>query len=270
MLSLIKSWYNGYRYFKSHGTKVYTPVSVFSFLETGQFDNYWFSTATPTFAIDLIKRNRFPVADFDQGIITGEEIEIAHDIQTIDIPTLLFQTGYLTIMEHDEQHQTFLLGFPNEEVRRSFLENMLFSFSESNPSEVHSCLCHLLQYLNEDDLSGFFVVFNTILASIPYHIHEKSEGYYHSLFYLFVKTLGFRSESEISTNQGRIDMVVKTKHSIFIFEFKVNKTAKEALAQITHKSYHRQFMLDSRKLFLVGVNFDTQSRTLNDWTVTTI
>ncbi len=270
LLFLLKKWYNGYRYFKSvSGTKVYTPVSVFSFLETAQFDNYWFTTAIPTFAIDLIKQRNFPIPDLDHGIITGEEIEIAHDIQTMDIPTLLFQTGYLTISQYNEQNQTFVLDFPNEEVRRSFLENLLFVFSEHNPSEVQSMLYKLENCLNLGDLNEFFTTFNTFLASIPHQIHQESEGYYHSLLYLFLKTLGFRVQSEISTSQGRIDMFLKTSHSIFIFEFKINKTAEEALAQILQKSYHDQFKADTRKLVLIGVNFDTKSRQLNDWKLKT-
>ena len=266
VLALLKTWYNGYRYSLSPvSVKVYNPVSLFSFLETANLDCYWFATATPTFAIDFIKSREFPVADFESGVIAGKEIEVSHDVDVIDIPTLLFQTGYLTIDDYDEATQTFFLKFPNEEVRRSFLDHLLRAFSERQPSEIHGIMYKLSKYLEDKDLKGFFDTFNVFLASIPYQIHKDVEAYYHSLIYLFLKVIGFRVEAEVSTSQGRIDMILKTKTAIFIFEFKVNKTAEEALDQILQKEYQKQYTLDACQLILVGVNFDTKSRSLNDW-----
>ena len=94
---------------------------------------------------------------------------------------------------------------------------------------------------------------------------KKEEAYYHSLLYLFLKAIGFRVEAEVSTSQGRIDMVLKTEVAIFIFEFKINKTAKEALKQILNKNYQKQFSTDGRQIILVGANFDTKKRILSEW-----
>lgn len=265
-LHLLKAWYNGYRYSLSPTiAKVYNPVSVFSFLDTYKLDNYWFATATPTFAIELIKNHRFPVVDLENGVIAGKEIEVSHEIEFVDIPTILFQTGYLTIGDYDEKTQTYFLKFPNEEVRRSFLEHLLHAFSEHKPSEVHSILYKLSGYLKEGNLQSFFDVFNVFLASIPHQIHKELEAYYHSLLYLFLKAIGFRVDAEVSTSQGRIDIVLKTQTTIFIFEFKINKTAQEALDQILTKNYQKQFSLDNTQIILVGVNFDTKLRILNEW-----
>jgi len=268
---LLKTWYNGYRFSLSAAvSKVYNPVSLFSFLETSNLDNYWFTTATPTVAIELIKKRGFPIIDLENGIIAGKEIEVSHDVEVIDIPTLLFQTGYLTISDYDEKAQTFFLKFPNEEVRQAFLEHLLRAFAERQPSEIHGILYKLSKYLQDKDLKGFFDIFNVFLASIPHQIHKDVEAYYHSLLYLFLKAIGFRVEAEVSTSLGRIDMVLKTKTTIFIFEFKINRTADEALDQILDKEYQKQFSLDGRQITLVGVNFDTKSRSLNDWKVHTL
>ena len=178
ILGLLKTWYNGYRYSLSPSIpKVYNPVSVFSFLDTGELDNYWFTTATPTFAIDLIKTKSFPILDFENGVIAGKEIQVSHEVDVIDIPTLLFQTGYLTISKYDERTQTFFLTFPNEEVRRSFLEHLLHAFAESRPSEIHSLLYKLSDYLENNDLDSFFDVFNVFLASIPHQIQKKEQPF---------------------------------------------------------------------------------------------
>ncbi len=266
IFTLLKKWYNGYRYsLSSTIPKVYNPVSLFSFLETANLDNYWFTTATPTFAIDLIKTRSFPIIDFEDGIIAGKEIEVSHDVDVIDIPTLLFQTGYLTIDDYNEETKDFFLKFPNEEVRRSFLEHLLHAFAQRQPSEIHGLLYKLSKCLQEEDLKSFFDVFNAFLSSIPHQIHKDVEAYYHSLLYLFLKAVGFRVEAEVSTAQGRIDMLLKTKTAIFLFEFKINKTAQEALDQILDKGYQRQFSLTCCPVILVGANFDTQSRMLNEW-----
>lgn len=137
----MKQWYNGYLFSQSaDSSRVYNPLSVFQFLQNARLDNYWFTTATPTFAIELIKKQKYPIPDLEQGTIVGKEIETDHEVDMIDLPTLLFQTGYLTIDRYDENSWTYLLKFPNEEVRRSFLEQLLFEFSEMRPSEMHTIL----------------------------------------------------------------------------------------------------------------------------------
>jgi hypothetical protein len=103
------------------------------------------------------------------------------------------------------------------------------------------------------------------LDSIPHYIHKDAEGYYHSLLYLFLKTLGFKVNAEVPTSRGRMDMLLKTQTDIFVFEFKINKTAQEALHQIEERAYHSQFKLDNRPITLIGANFDTKSRKLTDW-----
>lgn len=262
----MKQWYNGYLFSQSTtSTRVYNPLSVFQFLQNAKLDNYWFTTATPTFAIDLIKKQKYSIPDLEQGTIVGKEIETDHEVDSIDLPTLLFQTGYLTIDSYDENSWTYRLKFPNEEVRRSFLEQLLFEFAEMRPSEMHTILYTLLNHLKNKNLNSFFETFNTLFASIPHQIHLKQEAYYHSLIYLVLKALGFSVQSEVSTNIGRVDMVLKTDLYIFVFEFKIDSDAQTSMNQILDKGYHDQFKLDSKEVILVGVNFNTKTRSLNDW-----
>nr|MBA3603867.1 ATP-binding protein [Parachlamydiaceae bacterium] len=267
----MKQWYNGYLFSQSTASsRVYNPLSVFQFLQSARIDNYWFSTATPTFAIDLIKKQKYFIPDLEQGIIVGKEIETNHEFNMIDLPTLLFQTGYLTIDNYDENAWTYRLKFPNEEVRRSFLEQLLLEFAEIRPSEMHTILFKLLNHLKNKNLTSFFETFNTFFASIPHQIHLKHEAYYHSLIYLVLKVLGFSVQSEVSTNTGRVDMVLRTDQCIFIFEFKINSNAQAAMDQILDKKYQDQFKLEGKEIILVGANFDPFSRTLNDWCTNSI
>jgi len=123
----------------------------------------------------------------------------------------------------------------------------------------------LSKYLSTKNLKSFFETFNVLLASVPHHIHIEQEGYYHSLLYLVLKALGFVVEAEVSTSRGRTDMILKAEKCIFIFEFKLNSTAQVALEQILDKKYYEQYREDSREIILVGVNFDTKLRSINEW-----
>ncbi len=266
IFTLLKQWYNGYSYTKNPNIpRVYNPVSVFKFLKTGVLDNYWFSTGTPSMVVALAKQQDFSLVDLTQDVTANKDLlEESHDIGTISIPVLLYQTGYLTIRKFDPQTGTYFLDFPNEEVRRSFLEYLVRAFS-SNPSEIQDVYYQLAQHLKRHDFQAFFEVFNIYLASVPHFIHENVESYYHSLLYLFLKTLGFKVNAEVPTSKGRMDMLLKTQTDIYVFEFKINKTANEALTQIIERNYHEQFKHDKRPITLIGASFDTKARKLTDW-----
>lgn len=265
-IETMRHWYNGYRFAKPfEAPTVYNPLSVMQFLNKRELDNYWFSTATPKFAIDLIKQNNYPVMQLEEGVLAGDEIKQSYQVEDIDLPTLLFQTGYLTIADYDKKMRLYELRFPNEEVHRSFLQHLLTAFSEARPSDINRSFLNIANHLKAKDLDQFFSAFNTLLASIPHHIHIDKEAYYHSLLYLLIKSLGFKVDAEVTTSRGRIDMLIKTKKSIFVFEFKMNESSEQALNQIQTKDYHKQFLMDERELVLVGANFDFSTKSLNDW-----
>ncbi len=266
LFATLKTWYNGYAFTKfSKPPKVYNPISLLNFIKTGEFNNYWFQTATPSMVIKAAETHNFSLLNLEDDIKAGEELELTHDISSMDVHTLLYQTGYLTIRKFDEKTQIYLLNFPNEEVRRSFLNYILPLFSKKSTSEIQDLYYQLASHLEHHNFQKFFDVFNIFLDSIPYNIHKNVEAYYHSLLYLFLKTLGFKVGAEMPTGHGRMDLLIKTKTDIFVFEFKIDKTAQEAIDQILSRAYHTQFKLDKQPITFIGANFDSKSRKLNDW-----
>ncbi len=269
--NMMRKWYNGYRFFKTgNGDTVYNPLSVMQFLRKSRLDNFWFSTATPTFAIDLIKRKELPVTRFEDGTIAGKEIEDSYELDNIDLTTLLYQTGYLTIHDYDEKSQFYRLGFPNEEVRRSFLEQLLHGFSEMESSEINNEMFSISKAIDEENIDAFVASMNILLAGTPYQLHIKKEAYYHSLIYLILRSLGFKVDAEICTSKGRIDMLLETKSKIYIFEFKIDKDAKEGFDQIMNRGYYEKFKGDKRTILLVSMNFDSESRSISDWSISSL
>jgi hypothetical protein len=264
----MKKWYNGYSFCQAQDTeRVYNPLSVMSFLDTGRFNNYWFTTATPTFALNLIKENDYPVADFETGVVIGDTIDESYETDQIDLATLLYQTGYLTIDHYDDSSRRYFLKYPNEEVRRSFTNHLLREMTAMSPSSIEPQMYRLEKAVEKEDFKTFFDEFNILLSSIPYSLQIAKEAYYHSLLYAILRCLNFEVAAEVMTSRGRIDMVFSTKNRFFVFEFKIDSTSSSALKQIKENKYYQQFIQPDRALYLIGANFDSQTRLISDWSI---
>lgn len=264
--NLMRSWYNGYRFGRPTNTlKVYNPVSLHYFLSRGEFSNYWFGTATPTFAIDLIRQYNFPLADLELGVTAGAELDERHEVNAFDLVPLLFQTGYLTIADFDEATQKYKLKYPNTEVRHSFLNHLLHAYTGLDHPQLDVQLQDLRQQLIDTDFNKFFASFNVLLAKIPHSLHIPQESYYHSLIYVLLRMLGLKPEAELSTHRSRLDLLIFVDERCFLFEFKINQPAKKALAQILEKEYYVPYQQEGKEIWCIGVSFDTKKRKVVDW-----
>ena len=270
LLENVRRWYNGYRFSRAE-TKVYNPFSVLLFFSKKEFDNYWFETGTPTFLIDLIGKN-----DYDLRLIHEREISSRgfnrYEIDNIPILPVLFNTGYLTIsqVERPDITQTdFILNYPNNEVRISFLEQFIDSaFSEGTTARSYTR--KLTKSIRADNLEQVIAIIKTFFAEIPYDLKSAnchSEAYYQSLVYCIFKLVGYDTSAEERTNKGRIDLVVEGNQSIYLFEMKVDKPAQEAIEQIKSRGYADKYRLSNKKLTLVGLSFSRAERNIADYAV---
>lgn len=253
----LRFWYNGFQFSESD-SRVYNPWSVLSYLNTGKFKNYWFQTGTPTFLIDLIKKENFSVADSAQFKVSGSGFT-TFDIENLDIKSLLFQTGYLTIKKYESKRNRYLLDFPNKEVKQSFLESLLRSASGK---DAGSLLDTLTDALESNDLDEFFESIDILLSKVDYDLHLKDEKYWQSLFYMILTLLGYNIFAEFKTSKGRIDAVLETDTHIYIFEFKISGTEEAALEQIKEREYFSRFMDKQKALVLVGSRFVIEEKHL--------
>lgn len=265
----IKKWYNGYRFSGNSKTQsVYNPISLMSYLDSHRLANYWFATGTPTFAYQLIQKQNYDFSNFESDIKIGDSIEANHAPDSIDLITLLYQTGYLTIKNYDKNEETALhytLQFPNEEVRRSFFERLFPHVFQLHEFQVSELMTALKKNLLENKFDLFFESINRLFSSIPYNLQNSNEAYYHSLIFLLVKMLGFNVNAEVKTSTGLVDLIVKYPSSVIIFEFKFNRSAREALQQIKERNYHSQYLKSGIKLTLIGANFNGTTHTVNEW-----
>ena len=273
LLADIKRWYNGYR-FSARDALVYNPFSTLLFFSEKKFRNYWFETGTPTFLFDLIRKNNYDIRRMQRSALTDRAFN-SYDVDKIPLLPVLYDTGYLTIAEVREKRIRqfdYILDYPNDEVRISFLEQFVDD-AFNLKVEANNYVRMLTDCLHLDNLDQFIETIKTFFAEIPYDIqspNRNTEAYYQSLIYCLLKLVGYDTYAEERTNKGRIDLVVEGTSSIYIFEMKVDASAQEAIAQIKKRGYAEKYRLADKKLLMVGLSFSSAERNLTQFEVEAI
>jgi hypothetical protein len=258
----IKEYYNGYR-FSEEEIYVYNPFSFLNVLSKKKFKNYWFESGTPTFLVNLIKKRDFYLPRAEE-LIVKESIFSSYELDNLSPEALLFQTGYLTVKDYDFESNTYKLSYPNREVKYAFLEILYRSYVRADSENLY---LQIGVKLREGDVEGFIEIGRRIFSGVAYSVGSKlNEANFHTIFYLMVNAGGTPADMEILTSDGRIDMVVMMRDKIYIMEFKCNQSAEKAINQIKDKYVSRFTSHASRKqLYLVGINFDTDSRNISEY-----
>ncbi|MBR1470625.1 MAG: ATP-binding protein [Lachnospiraceae bacterium] len=268
-LGKLKMEYDGYR-FHQKGMGVYNPYSLLNALADREFDAYWFETGTPSFLVARLKEMHFDSRKFTDGTLyaTKRMLKDYRDDNPDPIP-LLYQTGYLTIIDYSVKKAAYTLGFPNEEVKYGFLDSLMPLYTGNAGAGSGKDILTLSEYVESGDLESIRRVFEALFAGIPYPINEDPfEHDFQSVFYITFTLLGQYVQCETHTFTGRIDCIVETKRFVYIFEFKRDDSAENALQQIEDMHYTVPYAADKRRLYKIGVKFDSKTRQMADWKVT--
>ncbi|MBF0360974.1 MAG: ATP-binding protein [Oligoflexia bacterium] len=265
LVSEIRTWYNGFR-FSEDEVKVYNPFSTLLLFKEKRFRNYWFETGTPKFLMELIKEREFNLLDAEDK--TVEEYSFSSfEVSDISIYPLLYQTGYFTIKEYYPEDRRYRLGYPNKEIEIAFNKHIIAIYSQKSIDDVDSDAGKIHSALRERDLVRFFEVLRVLLASISYQIKIKDEEkHYQFFFYTVLRCIGVNVQVEVTTNKGRIDVVINMSAIIYILELKLTGTAQQALKQIKEKGYYEKYLLEGKQIVLVGVSIDKKKRNFGKWT----
>ncbi len=256
----IRRWYNGYKWL---GEPVYNPFDILLFISKGYiYENYWFSTGTPTFLLKLIEKNNYFLPDFE-NITKDKQMLDSFDVNYIDLETLMWQTGYLTIDSFETilEKIEYKLKIPNLEVQQSLFGVIADYITKTNNyARNYGNVVRSLLSKNFEDFKKHLV---SIYASIPYNhftnnpMYEK-EGYYLSIFYAYMKGMGVDVIGEDVTNKGRIDLTLIFPEAIYIMEFKVD--GDDALKQLKEKRYFEKYQSYGKPIYLLGIEFDSKNR----------
>lgn len=267
-LQMLKAQYDGY-HFSADGEGVYNPFSLLKSFFEKRFGSYWFETGTPTFLVKSLRENSFEVRRFADGsLFASESSLIDYSGDTLNPIPLLYQTGYLTIADFDDSSQEYTMTFPNKEVKYGFLESLMPEYVSNCGSGSGVDIFTLRRYVDNGDHESIRNVLTALFARITYTSADiVFEHYFQTVIYLVFTLLGRYALCEMHTFSGRIDCKVETDRFVYLFEFKRDETAEKALQQINDNSYTLPFAADSRKLYKIGVSFDSEKRILADWKV---
>ena len=266
----LKRMYDGYHFYENT-EGLYNPFSLINALAAKDLKTFWFSTGTPTFLLKKLKEVNFDARKFSSDKIS----EFQDDLQDYrsdnpDPIPLFYQSGYLTIKNYNQKIGTYYLGYPNDEVRYSFLRCLvpLFTCSRNNASSL--CIDEFYDDVQNGNVDSVMTRFKSLFASLPYSTKTDDsviEQNFQNVIYIVFVLMGQFVGVEQHYSQGRVDCVVQADNFIYLFEFKRDKSADEALAQIEEKNYAAPFASDKRKIFKIGVNFDSKEKNIVEWKV---
>lgn len=254
----IRKWYNGYKW-DIDGNTVYNPFSLLSFfLNNGKYQNFWYTTGTPTFLMKLCREQH--LYEFDEITLNYSDLG-NFDIENLKIEPVLFQTGYLTIVGEEALFRNYKLSFPNLEVRESYLRNLLDTYIGSSRLNSGKILENLMQALQTRDEDLMQRTINSAFANIPYDLWQReNEQYYHAIVHLLFSLLNVYIFSEVHTQNGRANAIIIHEKQIYCLEFKLDQSAELALEQIKSRGYTERFQDKGFPIHHVGINFSSKNK----------
>ncbi|MBR5958415.1 MAG: ATP-binding protein [Salinivirgaceae bacterium] len=258
--------YDGYHFTEDTGG-MYNPFSVLNTLAKKTFGNYWFETGTPSYLVELLKRHNYNLEQMANDEVDGDVLNSIDSTSTNPIP-VIFQSGYLTIKGYDKEFKIYKLGFPNEEVKEGFLRYLLpYYVSVVDEGRANFHIMNFVREVRSGNIDAFMQRLKSFFADTPYELVRDLENHYQNVLYILCTLCGLYTKAEYHTAQGRIDMTIETVDNVYIFEFKFDKTADEALLQIKDNNYAEPFRASGKRLVLIGANFSNKLRNIENYVV---
>jgi hypothetical protein len=265
VLELLKTRYDGYHFSRDLSVSVYNPFSLINAFDDSATNAYWFATGTPNFLVEVLKYCDYPLDRLTTEELTAFEMDAIDSMYSNPIP-LFFQSGYLTIKDYVPEFSMYRLGFPNTEVEQGFAQFMAIYYHGGLGNGSFN-IRKFVEAVRNGDADGFMTLLQAFYADGDYQLTGKLEVYFQNSLLTIFKLMGFYVQVERHTSKGRMDVTIQTKDYIYILELKVDKSADEALKQISEKGYASAFSSDPRPLFKIGVCFSSEERGIEEWRI---
>ena len=264
-LDKLRQMYHGY-HFSSDSPGVYNPYSIINALAKKKIENFWFSTGTPSFLVEMLRKFHTDISRIDGS----EAVATSFDAPTENMKSILplfYQSGYITIKNFDRKANIFTLGFPNKEVKTGLMDNLYTYYVAPTLDYRDSNIWRISKGFLEDDPETSLQTLHAYLEGIPYQDSRFDENHYTQMLYVIFSLLGLHVDSQVRTAKGRLDVVVKTDDHIYVMEVKLDRPAREAIEQIDSKNYLLPYSLDGRQLTKIGISFSTEERNVTEWVI---
>ena len=264
-LEELTRYYDGY-HFSEKSEDVFNPFSLVKAMNAQKIDPYWFGSGTPSFLIKTLRHYHVNVLDIEKKGCDVDDFDVSPEQMTTALP-ILYQSGYLTIKKYNPMLHRYTLEYPNKEVKIGLLKSLAPNYLSPIQLDNSSLVGDFLEKLYDDDLEGAMVRLKAYLASISNRLSNKNERDFQTVFYLIFNLMGAYMRVEENSAIGRADAVVYMPDAVYVFELKYDGSAEEALKQIDEKGYLIPYSADGKRLFKIGVNYDSNQRTISDWII---
>ena len=261
--SELKRNYDGY-HFSKNMVGMYNPFSLLNAFDSLEIGNYWFETGTPSYLVELMQDQDMKLWNITKKLVSSDVLNSV-DIATTEPISVIFQSGYLTIKGYKNEYDGYLLGFPNEEVKRGFLRYLIPRYTSVRPSDTAFEIESFVEEVKGGDISGFMTRLESFFANTPYDLIKDTENHYQNVLFILCNLCGLYTKAEFHTSNGRVDMTIETPDYVYVFEFKYNGTAEEAMSQIKEKNYAQPFLASGKKIALIGANFSGETRNIEKY-----
>ena len=264
-LMKLKENYDGY-HFTSPSPDIYNPFSLLNAFADGKFGSYWFGSGTPTYLVKMLNKFGVKPSEIGRRQLKSSVFDAPTETMTDAVP-LLYQSGYITIKDYNKMLDLYTLDIPNKEVRLGLMESLLPYYVNNKTPEATTMVAYLFYDIQNGDMDAPLHRLQEFLSTIPYCDNTRFEGHYQQVFYIIFSLLGYYVDVEVRTPRGRVDIVLRTKTTLYVMELKLDKSAGEAMEQIDLKNYPERFALCGLPVVKVAVSFDSERCTIGDWEI---
>lgn len=261
----LRKQYDGY-HFTYNVPGLYNPFSVLKALNNMDFGSYWFETGTPSYLVELLKKHNYDLERMSHEEVTADVLNSVDIASTNPIP-VIFQSGYLTIKEYDKEFKLYKLGFPNSEVEEGFVNYLMPFYTPIKNSSTGFEITNFVKEIRRGEIDAFMNRLKSFFADTPYELVKELENHYQNVLFILCRLAGFHVKAEYHTSAGRIDMTMETSDFCYVFEFKFEGSAEEALQQIKDKHYTQPFEASGKKIICIGANFKHELRNIERYVV---
>ena len=264
-LEELRRYYDGY-HFSNHSEDVFNPFSLIRALNGQQIDSYWFGSGTPSYLIKSLQKYHVNVMDIEMKGVSVDDFDVSPELMTSALP-LLYQSGYLTIKKYSPITKSYQLGYPNMEVKVGMLKSLAPNYLSPVSVDNNGLVAEFIELLYDEDVEGAMVRLKAYLSSISNRLSNKNERDFQTVFYLIFNLMGALIRVEEDSAIGRADAVLHLPTAVYVFELKYDGSAADALRQIDEKGYLIPYSAEGKRLVKVGVNYDSEQRTISDWII---
>ena len=250
----LKDNYDGY-HFTWPSPDIFNPYSLLNCMADGRFSHYWFGSGTPTYLINMMRKFSVLPSQLDNVRAKSSSFDAATETMTSLTP-LLYQSGYVTIKDYDEETDVYTLGFPNKEIEVGLFDCLLPGYLHTAIDAGRVAVADMSVMLKRGKLEEALKLLRDFLHTVPYCDNTNYEGHYQQMFYIiFALLTAYSITVEAHTPRGRVDTVIETHEHIYVIEMKFNRSAEEALSQINSRRYAEAFAMKGKQVVKAGLNF---------------